>query len=389
VAPGRHTIRVAVFVEPSRVDTGSGFRLVSQPMNITIRPLATGQASSWPPGPELARAFKQMIYWAGLALQESPRPAQPETSGWIAAALARARETTRLAEHTRLATSAAEMVKTLTALQQAVQADPAQAADEFTAVSKVHGHMIDVFAGTGDTVTNSVAESPQSASKKIAIQVEARFVLVDDAFVEAMQRELPIKEVTAPEDVNALHAIGADLLAGRTPLLELAQVELLLRAVQRSRISKTLAVPRVTVLDGDAATVNHSEQLEYVSGYRASNDAGQEPVPQRRSKSLGLAFDVTPHLTDNSQNIRVQFKAEINSLLDMHEALYQGKYAYDVPSFETVTLQSEIVIPDGQVALIHGPRVRSLLGTGPDKSKPARPLFVLVRPRKTTLAPTR
>ena len=197
--------------------------------------------------------------------------------------------------------------------------------------------------------------------------------------------ELPIEGVTRPEDVNALHAIGTDLLANETPLLEPAQVAPLLGAVRRYAGSKSLAAPKVTVLDGESASMRLADSLRYVSGYREPNDASAEPVPLPKSKDIGVAFDVTPRLIENN-NVRVAFYIEINSLLDMQTAMDQGTYEYDIPSFETVTIETEIVIPDSHTAMIAGGEIRSLDGTRPSKDLSAKSLLILIRPN-TTMAP--
>jgi len=236
-------------------------------------------------------------------------------------------------------------------------------------------------------ITDRAKPSMASAQEKVdAVQVQARFMLLDNALVEALQRGYPIEGVP-PEDANALHAIGAELWARRTPLLEPGQVDLLLRAIRRSRDCKALAAPCVTVVDAKPAAFSLTEELDYVSGYRQASDGTQEPVPERGARTVGVTFEITPHLLDDRDDIRLQFKAELNSLIEMHQALYQGRYEYDVPSFETVTIQSEIVVPDGHAALIQGHKVHSLDGTEPSADKPARDLFILIRPQKTTVAP--
>jgi len=219
--------------------------------------------------------------------------------------------------------------------------------------------------------------------KKNTVEVEARLLLVDEAFMEALRSGLPIEGVTVPEDVNALHEIGAGLVEGQTPLLEQAQVSLLLKAIRRDTNSKTLAAPRVTMLDGESATVSLSQQLDYVSGYREPSDTSQEPIPQHASTTVGVRFDVTPHLIENRNHIRLPFETEISALLDMQKAMYKGKYEYDVPSFETITMHTEIVVPDGETALVYGGEVRSLGLTPPGKEQPARPLLILIKATKT------
>ena len=133
------------------------------------------------------------------------------------------------------------------------------------------------------------APSVETSSREMdAVEVAARFVLVDRGCMEALRRGLPIQGVTAPADVNALHEIGSGLVEGRTPLLKPDRVELLLRAVGQYAGSKMLAAPKVTVLDGESASMHLSSTIGYVSGYREPNDASPEPIAQHTSKEVGV-----------------------------------------------------------------------------------------------------
>ncbi len=240
----------------------------------------------------------------------------------------------------------------------------------------------------GYAVTRRNAQPPTAPSREVdAVAIETRFVLVDPEFLDALRRGLPIKGVTAPADANALHALGDDLVAGRTPLLEPDHVQLLLQAVRQYTASKMLATPKVTVLDAESANIRIGEPMNYVSGYREPNDASQEPIPQHASKEIGMRLDATPHLIDNQNNIRLQFEMEINSLLGMQKALYRGKYEYDVPTFTAVTVDTEIVIPDGHTALIHVGPIRPFGDILSNESDPPAPMLMLIKSTRTPVRP--
>ncbi len=232
------------------------------------------------------------------------------------------------------------------------------------------------------------APSVETSSREMdTVEVAARFVLVDRECMEALRRGLPIQGATASADVNALHEIGSGLAEGRTPLLKPDRVELLLRAVQQYAASKSLAAPKVTVRDGESASVHLSSTIGYVSGYREPNDASPEPIAQHASKEVGVRLDATPQIIEDQNDIRLQFEMEITSLLATQKALYQGKHEYDIPTFTTATTATEIVIPDGQTALIHvgeAPAVGNILS---DESELAGPLLLLIKPSRTTAQP--
>lgn len=240
----------------------------------------------------------------------------------------------------------------------------------------------------GYAVTTRDVQPPAAPSRKIdAVEVAARFVLVDRGCMEAMRRGLPIQGVTAPADVNALHEIGSGLAEGRTPLLEPDRVELLLRAVGQYAGSKMLAAPKVFVPDGESASVSLANHIQYTSGYREPNDPSQEPIPQHASKEIGVRLDATPQIIDNQNNIRLQFEMEINSLLGMQKALYRGKYEYDVPTFTAVTVDTEIVIPDGHTALIHVGPIRPFGDILSNESDPPAPMLMLIKSTRTPVRP--
>ena len=74
---------------------------------------------------------------------------------------------------------------------------------------------------------------------------------------------------------------------------------------------------------------------------------------------------------------------EINSLLRMQKALYRGKYEYDVPTFTAITTATEIVIADGQTALIHIGETPSVGHILRNENEPAGPLLMLITPSRT------
>lgn len=240
----------------------------------------------------------------------------------------------------------------------------------------------------GYAVTKRNVQPPTSPSREVdAVAVEARPLLVDPECIEALRRGLPIQGVTAPADVNALHEIGSGLAEGRTPVLEPNRVELLLKTVRQYAGSKMLAAPKVTVLDGESASMSLANHIHYVSGYREPNDPLQEPIPQHASKEIGVRLDTTPQIIEDHNDIRLQFDMEITSLLATQKARYQGKYEYDVPTFTTVTTTTEIVVPDGHTALIHVGPMRSLGDILSNESDPPAPMLMLIKPTRTPVRP--
>ena len=148
LAPGKHTIRLAVILEPSRVVTGKGFRVVSRPLEITVTALPAGQKVVWPPQGKLPQAVKDALFATVIPLQESTRPRQPKMKEWIARAVAQTKAVAVLAKGTPLHPSAKRLADTLAALQNAVtRGDPAKARKEFAEAWKAYSHLVSVLAG--------------------------------------------------------------------------------------------------------------------------------------------------------------------------------------------------------------------------------------------------
>jgi len=168
LSPGKHTVRLAVIADPSRAKTGKGFRVVSQPLEITVTALPAGRAAVWPSNGKLAQAVKDALYRTQIVWQESLRPRQPNMKDWIARALSQAEKAAALAEKTPLHTSTKRLADALAALQKAVsKEDPAEAGDEFAEAGKAHDHLVSVFTGEvplpAPTTRGATPSGPSSA----------------------------------------------------------------------------------------------------------------------------------------------------------------------------------------------------------------------------------
>jgi len=211
--PGTYTIRLAAVIQPSRVDTGDGFRVVSEPMDITIEALPAGQTASWPPGPKLAQAVKKALYRAEIPLTNTPRPGQPEMKDWIAGALAKAKQAATLAEKTPLHASASRLADAFVALQQAVDKDPAGAAKEFSAAWTAYRDLVSVLAGiTSPTTQPATAPAPDRASTQPAEMVITPGVGVGSIAL-GMSREEVIKHLGKPVKIEGEGGYGLNYIS--------------------------------------------------------------------------------------------------------------------------------------------------------------------------------
>lgn len=151
--PGKHAIRLAAIVQPSRANTGEGFRVVSQPMEIVIEDPPAGTAAHWPPSPKLVQAVKEALFSAGLVIQESARPGQPKMKERLQAALDKTTQAATLAHNTPLHPATRQMAEAVATLQKAVNKDPAAAAKEFSAAGIAHVQLLGVLSGETEPAT--------------------------------------------------------------------------------------------------------------------------------------------------------------------------------------------------------------------------------------------
>lgn len=223
---------------------------------------------------------------------------------------------------------------------------------------------------------------PNEDGRQVAL--ECRFVVVDDAWMEAFTRGLPFGGLTSPEDVNAWHEIGAALSTDKASVLNQTQADLVVRAVQGHSGSKSLAAPKVTVSDREPAEMSLSDQLSYIRGYTEPGNPALAPVPELGSESVGIAYRIQPTLVEDHNAIRIALTSDIRSLLEIRKVPYRDSYEYEVPMFEDVHLSAEVFLPDGWTALIGGKTVPNVPGAQPAGNAPSRHLLVLLKATKVS-----
>ena len=144
---GRHSVRVAFLLDSLRVDTGDGFRAVSNAVEIEIAPAAGASPSAWPASEELARAVVALH----KAWNVSVNPVDRETNGGKAAQLLaevmdKATAVERLSEKTPLLAPARRCKEALLSLQEAVK-DNQPIREMQNAVSRAVLQLVIVLSG--------------------------------------------------------------------------------------------------------------------------------------------------------------------------------------------------------------------------------------------------
>jgi hypothetical protein len=143
LTPGKHRVRIAQIVSPSRVNTGDGFRVISLPLEILIEPPPAGASVNWPPSPEVIDSAKRALF----ATTAANRPNDTNYSGQLDSAVREARVTATLSAGTPLHDSAKSLLDALAELRKAHPASPDAATEYYAAVSKAFRQMVGVLSG--------------------------------------------------------------------------------------------------------------------------------------------------------------------------------------------------------------------------------------------------
>jgi type II secretory pathway component GspD/PulD (secretin)/beta-lactamase regulating signal transducer with metallopeptidase domain len=223
-----------------------------------------------------------------------------------------------------------------------------------------------------------------SSEKKNEIQIEARFLYVGAALMDALQQGLPIEGVTSDEDIEALHALGEAMSNEKWIALDDVQTQLLLRAIQSSAESKSLASPRVTVLAGESTEMSLSEEVSYTAGYDEPNDSSGEPVARQDTIRRGLALEIEPSLVSEDQ-IALDGSVTLTRLEGFEERTYRNEHTYQVPRLdEWEVLIEDVRLGTGQTAQLLGPVVRWPWDKeGSPATEEAQSLLILIKATKT------
>jgi hypothetical protein len=181
---------------------------------------------------------------------------------------------------------------------------------------------------------------------KPEIQVEVRFLLVPpdaNEFRDFFEEE-SLEITPVGSEPNLTHCI-----------LKPEQVDQFLKLAKANPHATRLATPKVTVLDGESATMHVQKEVDYISGYTEPNFTSGEPQPKRDSAKIGTVIKVMPKLQPDSENILIDFEWEVSNLTGEYERhIYKGKYPYKIPIVQKLTASMRYMIRNNQTLLLSG-----------------------------------
>jgi len=149
--------------------------------------------------------------------------------------------------------------------------------------------------------------------------------------------------VGTPQPTSALAAAAASTIIGLTTgLIGTAQISALITLAENKGQAKTVATPRVTVLNNRPAQIESGSQIPVQTTQAASGTA----VVTTTFVSVPLRLSITPQITD-AGTVILRVTIENNTL-------NQAIAVSGVPGIDTQRMQSEVLVPDGGTTVMGG-----------------------------------
>jgi hypothetical protein len=221
-----------------------------------------------------------------------------------------------------------------------------------------------------DRQTHQKIEALLKGMAKPAIAIESRFLIVPADANE-------IKDFFEEENIEFGPDANDSYSAGR--ILDSEQASRLLKLIAGHRGSRTLTAPKVTVLDGEWAELRVQKDVNYISGYTEPNFPLDRPKSKQDSIETGTWIKVLPRLTKGTKNILLDVDFEVSDLIGFEERTYKGKYPYQIPETEVVSISTRVLVPDGETVLIGGRKIRA---KNEDGQRVEKNLLVLIKAKK-------
>ncbi len=116
-------------------------------------------------------------------------------------------------------------------------------------------------------------------------------------------------------------------------------LDVLLEALATQTDAKTLASPKVLVINGQEAKIQIGQQL----GFLVTTTTETSTLQNVNFLEVGVILKVTPRITSDNQ-----------VLMLVHPEVSQGYIANGLPNSDTTTVESSVMLPDGQGMVIGG-----------------------------------
>jgi len=234
------------------------------------------------------------------------------------------------------------------------------------------------------------------------IAIEARFLTISENFLEEIGIDLdfPVINIggkfgnvsffqssfrrpTDPAAVVGVSPIGTGIegsLAGAVAsaitggygsIIDDLQASFLIRATQSHTDSKVLNAPKVTVLNGESATIRVQKEIAYVSDWEIEQVISGEAIaitqqePEIDTVQPGVVLNITPTISADRKYVILRITTSFTELKDMAEWIVgqvgSGDAVRDLkiqlPLIESAIAQTRVSVPDCGTLLIGGQKI--------------------------------
>ena len=160
-----------------------------------------------------------------------------------------------------------------------------------------------------------------------------------------------------------------------TMILDTLQVDFLLRATQAHRDAKSLTAPRVSVLNGESASLRVQRVTFYPANFQFNiEEIGTQGTAlwtveyEDRAYVTGTLLNITPNITPDKKNVLLNIVTEMRDFLGFQDYEVQGpatpeagqsKWSISYPDTEISRIETRVCVPDGGTLLLGGQKLTS------------------------------
>jgi Flp pilus assembly secretin CpaC len=207
------------------------------------------------------------------------------------------------------------------------------------------------------------------------VAVELRLISVPDGLLEKFvptakqENGVPIPSAgTCPPECKQINAGHKGTLA----FLNNVQLFCFLEAVQGDRRTNIMQAPKLTVANGQCATVNVTDQQYYVTHVNVCQAGGQVVFcPVNEAFPIGLKLTVQPAVSADRHYVRLGVKADVTNLESAQVPLFPVTYVarnpedknpteqrvtqyVQQPRLSSAAVAATVSVPDGGTVLLGG-----------------------------------
>ncbi len=216
---------------------------------------------------------------------------------------------------------------------------------------------------------------------KYQIAIEARFIMVDDKFLEDVgigindPRQIVGQVIEGPANSDAIKAaLEPKPLTERIlpfdnfNVLDDLQTSSLIKATQQHKNAKTLTAPKVAVLNNESAVIQVQTETRYLNMDDKEKDINK-----------GVTLDILPVIQNDGKEVLLKVHAMISDILETRTQQHNDK-SYDIPYMQVTEIPIYTTVESKGTILIIGPELTTEQKDAETVSKQKQRLLILIKP---------